>query len=463
MREELFRCCKQGNATRVKYLLENTDINPNVRDEWDSTPLYYACLCGHSQVVDLLLMNGAHCDANTFDGERCVYAALTDEISEKLRSYRVLSSRTMRRDYYDEFLRRLLQCSEYSDVTFVVHDEEFHLHKCILSSRSAYFCDKFRAKWQDRQVVTIKNSLVKSNAFRALIQYLYTGRLETHLDSVDDCILLSSNCKLFVLEEELKKALKKVTSSEYVKPGMHVKVIVLESSELTGQLQEDFGRMADDVVSCYEPQNFADLCLYVDGRSFYCHKLFVCGRSEYFSTLVRKDHFNEVNIDTEFDVPVIRINGVPVEVLAAVLYYIYTNAVNVPPDLLLDLLHAADMYLLPGLKKSCAALLGQYLNTECVMAYLHTARLLGLPQLEDQCAKFIAQNIYTMRNNKSLHQMILQDAMDIQHRQETDSISIVDDIRYHITSHIASISETIEANNKLKEIDELLETLGLDA
>ncbi len=48
-------------------------------------------------------------------------------------------------------------------------------------------------------------------------------------------------------------------------------------------------------------------------------------------------------------------------------------------------------------------------------------------------------------------------------RQETDTITIIDDIRYHITSNVQTFSAMSEANDKLAMIDELLETLGLDA
>ena len=52
-------------------MIEKEDINLNIRDKWDSTPLYYSCLCGHIEIVKYLLVNGAKCEANTFDGERC--------------------------------------------------------------------------------------------------------------------------------------------------------------------------------------------------------------------------------------------------------------------------------------------------------------------------------------------------------------------------------------------------------
>lgn len=79
----------------------------NVRDQWDSTPLYYACLCGHYDVVKYLLEQGAKCEANTFDGERCLYGALNSEIKHLLlHEYKVISSQIIRRDLYYEFLRK---------------------------------------------------------------------------------------------------------------------------------------------------------------------------------------------------------------------------------------------------------------------------------------------------------------------------------------------------------------------
>ena len=36
---------------QVRYLAEHKELDVNVRDKWDSTPLYYACLCGHLDLV----------------------------------------------------------------------------------------------------------------------------------------------------------------------------------------------------------------------------------------------------------------------------------------------------------------------------------------------------------------------------------------------------------------------------
>lgn len=48
-------------------------------------------------------------------------------------------------------------------------------------------------------------------------------------------------------------------------------------------------------------------------------------------------------------------------------------------------------------------------------------------------------------------------------RQETDSIPIIDDIRYHITGQVASFAELEDSQDKLRLIDHLLEDLDLEA
>ena len=67
---------------------------------------YYACLCGHVELVEYMLEKGARCEAQTFDGERAIYGALTNEIRNKLKNFKVVTSRMVTRDDYEEFLRK---------------------------------------------------------------------------------------------------------------------------------------------------------------------------------------------------------------------------------------------------------------------------------------------------------------------------------------------------------------------
>ena len=61
--------CRKGDARGVMVEI-GRGVNVNGRDNFDSSPLQLASLCGHYEIVRLLLENGAKCDRETFQGER---------------------------------------------------------------------------------------------------------------------------------------------------------------------------------------------------------------------------------------------------------------------------------------------------------------------------------------------------------------------------------------------------------
>lgn len=64
---------------------------------------------------------------------------------------------------------------------------------------------------------------------------------------------------------------------------------------------------------------------------------------------------------------------------------------------------------------------------------------------------------------EEFHRVVMEDAQEVKLRQETDSISVVDDIRYHISANARTFVEASEASRKLGLIDDLLSSLGLEA
>ncbi|XP_076362271.1 ankyrin repeat and BTB/POZ domain-containing protein 1-like [Tachypleus tridentatus] len=474
---DLFLSCRKGDLNQIKYLVEQKDVELNTRDKWDSTPLYYACLCGHLEVVKYLLENGARCETNTFDGERCLYGALNTEIRNILKNYKVVTKYLMRRDSYYEFLRRCLEDGDYYDVTFVVHQETFCAHRCILSVRCEYFNDMFRSKWKNRKSIFITHPMVKSSAFRAVLQYLYTGRLETPIDQIEDCIILAKQCKILELIEKIKEAMKKVKSFECTKPGTNVTTILIEPDIDSSDLQRDFGVLAEQTLPhelCewvggdelpFLPNLcqslFADLCIQVQDYHFYCHKIFFCGRSDYFKVLTT-GNFIETQCEGKSDITIVTLHDISMEVFLRILMYIYRNSTELTTSNVYDVLCTADMYLLPGLKCQCASYIAQQLDKSNIFFILRIARLFKLPRLEDQCAEFMSKHLEEIVETPEFNALVKEDALEVKERQDTDSIAVIDDIRYHITSNVQTFSEMEEANDKLSLIDNLLENLGLE-
>lgn len=60
-----------------------------------------------------------------------------------------------------------------------------------------------------------------------------------------------------------------------------------------------------------------------------------------------------------------------------------------------------------------------------------------------------------------LAEVIKEDAAAVEDRQATDSVPLVDEIRFHIASNVQTYSEIEEANQKLEALEELLASINL--
>jgi hypothetical protein len=67
-RTQLHHCAKNGLTTSVKRLLSIRNINVNVKDDWNETPLHWAAYNGHVEIARLLLQNGADVNARCNNG-----------------------------------------------------------------------------------------------------------------------------------------------------------------------------------------------------------------------------------------------------------------------------------------------------------------------------------------------------------------------------------------------------------
>jgi len=67
-----------------------------------------------------------------------------------------------------------------------------------------------------------------------------------------------------------------------------------------------------------------------------------------------------------------------------------------------------------------------------------------------------------MLNSEDFATFVMEDARTVQNRQETDSIPIIDDLRFHVTSLVQTFSDMYEADRRLAAIDAFLEQLQLD-
>jgi len=445
LKDELFYCCKTGDVDRLRFLVTEVGLNVNVHDEWQASPLYYASLCGHLEAVVFLLTAGARCQESTFDGERCVYAALNDQIRRVLRQFKT----TRARDPWSVFLRKCHQSphATHADVTFLVHGVSHYAHRVILCARCPYFHEEFLGRWQGLSVIQLSHSRLTSDAFGALLRFLYTERLELHVADVPAFLALCKQCRCLELAD-LVRSLEERSNGElllYDDCGDNRAVahdLAAVASESIGfavdHLGEDTEKEQGSWSSGDTPPEllFPDVCVRVQGHPFLCHQVFLRGRSEYLNALFTGPFNDCADASATADgIPRVDLEDCEVDVFKYLIEFLYTNRCSLGGgDDFYRLFRQADIFLIPELKNYCVQQAQQFLNDENVFETYKFARLVESFRLEDECVAYIAANLSTLGHTAEFRDLVIESCQSIRERQEVDTCPLVDDIRSHLVN-----------------------------
>lgn len=517
--------CRTGDYEVVDSLLSTPNLDINQVDEYDYSPLILSSLCGHLKIVELLLKRGAVCDRDTFQGARCIYGALTDEIRDLLVSFDISKAVDVNQPFAGH-IASLYTTSANKDVVFNFRPKglsselsAFSLHRFLLVARSLYFREKFQNDWLFLSVVEMPNE-VDPLAFRVIVDYIYLrtdSMVITEKALRETVVSLAEEYEL----EDLASAIKEISSAKdekeqfKIKHELAMKIVEKARKELDSFLANDIignsvsskMELEKDIeledINCQqyvtqeqkktllELSSIPDSILsYVDSNSeaviFYPVNKSILTRSEYFDTMFKSNIFrfaeeeipmyrdgevsvvNRPQVD-ESHLPIIQLSTSTADkkVAAMVLSYLYHDDVNeIPLENVVELLYAADELFLERLKTMSAVRLSsqypkftyqefQLLEQEVKYdAYdlIRAAWLTRCDKLEQHVTKMIACNLQDIvereEESAKLLALIAESAARIRERQDTDTIELVDDIRYYLSKKYA-VSEDGESLDPL--------------
>ncbi|KAJ9652522.1 hypothetical protein H2198_008235 [Neophaeococcomyces mojaviensis] len=176
---------------------------------------------------------------------------------------------------------------------------------------------------------------------------------------------------------------------------------------------------------------------------FPCHKAMLI-RSEYFMTMF-DSAFKEAQNTPHLQI--VPIDCSP-EVLKIVLTFFYTEKADFGLDLAIDVLFAADMLFLEKLKTKAAVVISTLGNGTAtgmqtedqredldinIYDILHAAWTTRVQRLEEFAARYIAYRLEQYIDDPAFAEIVKESASRINARQETDSIEILDDIRFYLS------------------------------
>lgn len=180
-------------------------------------------------------------------------------------------------------------------------------------------------------------------------------------------------------------------------------------------------------------------------RIYPCHKAMLI-RSEFFMTMFESP-FREAQHTPHLQV--VPIDCSP-QVLEVILTFLYTEQTNFGLDVAVDVLFAADMLFLEKVKAKAALVVSTLGNgTATAMApedgptrededidvyeILRAAWLTRVQRLEEFAARYMAYRLEAFIDDPEFAELVKESAGRISARQETDSIELLDDIRYYLS------------------------------
>lgn len=214
---------------------------------------------------------------------------------------------------------------------------------------------------------------------------------------------------------------------------------------------------ARDVTWDHDNPIFADVLLRADelpeeagegeaqkSTLFPCHRAMLL-RSEFFQAMFMSS-FREAHVKHYLNIIDV---DCPPDVLEIILTFLYTERADFPLEIAVDVLFAADMLFIEKLKTKAAVVIstlgsggmsqadaartrGKDDDDIDIYAIIRAAWLTRVQRLEEFAARFLAYRLEAHIDTPEFAELIQESASRIQARQETDSIELLDDIRFYL-------------------------------
>eukprot|EP01120_Amphizonella_sp_Union-15-10_P009475 TRINITY_DN3591_c0_g1_i1.p1 TRINITY_DN3591_c0_g1~~TRINITY_DN3591_c0_g1_i1.p1 ORF type:complete len:554 (-),score=106.73 TRINITY_DN3591_c0_g1_i1:56-1717(-) len=263
----------------------------------------------------------------------------------------------------------------YSDIKFKIHGTTLHGHKAIIFPRCQYLrqmASMYRRFSLKSETDEIEIPGMDLKVFQALLYFLYTDHLKVppHLTSkLERIAKIYKLPRLVALCKQYNKFSESVGGHEDLSSWIPPSIFSIQMQEA---VNDPF----------YADVEFK----LVDGTIVAGHKAILTARCDYFKTVF-------AGVFMESDQKLIPIFEISSNLFLDLLNYIYTNLVSFDADVVVDLLMAADRFLLEDLKERIEKDLEQVRQLDNVVDLLLISEQASSPRLKRSCIDLIVQNL----------------------------------------------------------------------
>ena len=471
-RDSLHFAARTGDVARAAYLLQVAGADPSSFDEWQCQPLFYASLCGHVEMLRLLLRSGARVERNTFDGERCLYAALNDACRTVLLKEGFGKGNVRADDAWLDVLENSYDNEEdvrfapWREATFELEATSLHAHTSLLAARVPYLATRFLSQLAERQPVTLSRARFPPELLSSLLRWAYTGRFACAVAQAEAAARLLAQCGLPELADAVRAEAASCppdTVQLAVEPARGVAKRELQSSLLSlldaatdsecsdtesadGRDSEEEeeeeegarekerldaaarrGRRRSLPPAQLEALRVGSVRVRVGGRkTFHVPPALLAPRSEYWAALFARWSGGQ-------QTPPVEMGDVSVRAFRCMLRWAVTDELDatLPPSTLLELLSLSDRLLIePLMARVALALVPAASRPGAAVPLLSLADRSGpaAARLAAAAASQVALQLEALARDEGLRRCVAESAASVRDRQAADSIPVLDEI-----------------------------------
>lgn len=453
--------------------------------------------------------SGALAERNTFQGERCIYNALNDRIRNLLLQYD-FSKSSDPYVYWTTHISTLIgrAVPKTTDISLVAGDRSFEMHKFLLASRSPYFHKKLAAA--PATSVWKLATVVPPEAYHIVLRYLYLGNVprdlapagsavseedvakgldkiskQLEIEQLWEAILAGTDRRLARqrYQDEVERARNQL--ERFFRQSVLGNKMVMDTERVSSvQWKHGNATFADVLLRADEPDADTETSTIPIGPNnatnksvlYPAHKAMLI-RSEYFEKMFSGDYIESQQAD---HLRIVTVDCAPA-ILEIILSFLYTETVACPLEHALDLLYAADMLFLDNLKTKAAVAISTLgsatssllvdrthaqdseVEMEPINIYdvIHAAWDLRVQRLEEFAARYLAYRLEDYVDEPDFQDLINESAQRLRNREETDTIELLDDIRYYLSERFRLRFEDAGLEDMMdEEVDQLAAALS---
>ena len=150
--------------------------------------------------------------------------------------------------------------------------------------------------------------------------------------------------------------------------------------------------LTSDLLSLLQNSCSSDLTLVCPDGEVQVHRLMMSARSTVFSRLLNSDM-------EESSSGIVKIGDFKIDVVRAMVQYIYTAKIDDSFEDILNLMIIGDKYLIQSLVDECTTKLSDSLRESNVLVLGAAAEVYSVKALLDSCAQFVSENLDVLESD----------------------------------------------------------------